>query len=179
MKLIFIYGPPASGKLTIAEELSKLTGISLFHNHLTRDLVQDIYGDELEANYDLVDKLRIDVFEYCAQKGKDLIFTYVYGGLGGDEETIIKDQVDAVESHGGKVEFVELVANEEELLRRVGNESRSKHKKLLDPNVLQKFLNAERQQSISFSNAYRIDTSFTPPKESAKLIATKIGLKFS
>jgi adenylate kinase family enzyme len=51
MKLIFIYGPPASGKLTIAEILSERTGIPLFHNHLSRDLVKDIYGDKLRDNY--------------------------------------------------------------------------------------------------------------------------------
>jgi hypothetical protein len=33
--LVYIYGPPASGKLTIAGRLSELTGIPLFHNHLT------------------------------------------------------------------------------------------------------------------------------------------------
>ncbi|MEO1956129.1 MAG: AAA family ATPase, partial [Gammaproteobacteria bacterium] len=37
MKVIFLYGPPASGKLTIAKKLADKTGISLFHNHLTFD----------------------------------------------------------------------------------------------------------------------------------------------
>lgn len=80
MKLIFIYGPPAVGKLTIAEKLSELTGIPVFHNHLSRDLVKDIYGDELVQNYALVDTIRSDVMEYCARHNTDLIFTYVYGG---------------------------------------------------------------------------------------------------
>lgn len=51
MRLIFLYGPPASGKLTIAEVLSERTGIPLFHKHLSRDLVKDIYGDKLKDNY--------------------------------------------------------------------------------------------------------------------------------
>jgi shikimate kinase len=51
MKLIFLCGPPASGKLTIAEKLSQLANIPLFHNHLSRDLVKDIYGDKLRENY--------------------------------------------------------------------------------------------------------------------------------
>lgn len=176
MKLIFIYGPPASGKLTIAEQLSKLTGTPLFHNHLTRDLVKDIYKDELKTHYGLVEKLRLDVFEYCAQNDTDLIFTYVYGGIGDDEENIIKSHIKAVESHGGKVEFVELTANNEDLLSRVNNESRHSHQKLLDPKQLQDFLETKRQISISFANAYKIDTSHTSPEEAARLIANEFGL---
>jgi cytidylate kinase len=39
MKLLFLYGPAASGKLTIARELTTLTGFALFHNHLVVDAV--------------------------------------------------------------------------------------------------------------------------------------------
>ena len=75
MKLIFIYGPPASGKLTIAEILSERTGIPLFHNHLSRDSVKDMYGDKLRDNYELVDRIRFDVLDYCSKNDTDLIFT--------------------------------------------------------------------------------------------------------
>lgn len=34
MKLMFIYGPPAAGKLTVAKALCAHTGFKLFHNHL-------------------------------------------------------------------------------------------------------------------------------------------------
>ena len=84
MKLIFIYGPPAVGKLTVAEELSEVTNIPVFHNHHSRDLVKDIYGDKLLKHYALVDKIRLDVMEYCAKNNTDLIFTYVYGGPADD-----------------------------------------------------------------------------------------------
>lgn len=42
MKLIYIYGPPASGKLTVAKELEKLTKYKLFHNHLINDVISEI-----------------------------------------------------------------------------------------------------------------------------------------
>lgn len=179
MKLIFIYGPPASGKLTIAEQLSTMTGIPLFHNHLTRDLVKDIYKDELKAHYGLVNKLRMDVFEYCAQNDTDLLFTYVYGGLDDTEDEIIKSQVQAVESHGGTVQFVELKTNDEDLLSRVGNESRRKHQKLLDPEDLQNFLQTERRVSIPFAEPFKVDTSRAQPEEAARLIANQFGLQFA
>ena len=34
MKLVFIYGPPAVGKLTVAKELAALTGFKVFHNQV-------------------------------------------------------------------------------------------------------------------------------------------------
>jgi len=42
MRLIFIYGPPATGKLTVAKELAKLTKYKIFHNHLTVDLIGSV-----------------------------------------------------------------------------------------------------------------------------------------
>ncbi|KAA1807131.1 hypothetical protein FXB61_003723 [Bacillus cereus] len=39
MKLILIFGPQAVGKMTVGQELATLTGLKLFHNHMTIDLV--------------------------------------------------------------------------------------------------------------------------------------------
>ena len=38
MKLIFLHGPPASGKFTIARALQASHGVLNFHNHLTIDV---------------------------------------------------------------------------------------------------------------------------------------------
>src|SRR5919199_4476370 len=106
MKLIFVYGPPACGKLTIAELLSRRTGIPLFHNHLSRDIVKDIYGDKLDDHYFLVDTIRLDVLDYCSKHDTDLIFTYVYQGA--DDDNNVKSLVRKIEDNGGEVIFVEL-----------------------------------------------------------------------
>ena len=42
--LVYIYGPPASGKLTVATRLSALTGMPLFHNHLTVNAVTPVFA---------------------------------------------------------------------------------------------------------------------------------------
>ena len=37
MKLIIIHGPPAVGKLAVANEIASSTGFKVFHNHLSID----------------------------------------------------------------------------------------------------------------------------------------------
>lgn len=39
MKFVLIFGPQAVGKMTVGQELAKITGLKLFHNHMTIDLV--------------------------------------------------------------------------------------------------------------------------------------------
>jgi hypothetical protein len=174
MKLIFIYGPPASGKLTIAEKLSELTKIPVFHNHHSRDIVKDIYGDDLMKHYSLVDKIRYDVMEYCAQNNTDLIFTYVYGGP--EDNAKVRRFLKTIESNGGQVLFVELTANASDLINRVDNDSRKRFKKLLDKTIMTKLTENMSMFTIPYVEALKINTSSANPVQSADMIASKLGL---
>lgn len=174
MRLIFIYGPPASGKLTVAEKLSELTGIPLFHNHLSRDLVKDIYGDKLHDNYALVDRIRFDVLDYCSKNNTDLIFTYVYEGS--DDDKNVRDFIKTIEVNDGTVLFVELTASRKDLMGRVGNESRKKFKKLTDPDTMERITKDMSIYSIPFVDPLRINTSESIPDQSAKTIVDEFRL---
>ena len=174
MKLLFLYGPPASGKLTIATRLSELTGIPLFHNHLSRDLVKDIYGDKLGAHYDLVDRIRFDVLDYCSKNHTDLIFTYVYEGT--DDDDNVRQFIKIIEDNKGEVLFIELAADREDLIERVGNESRKKYKKLTDPTKMAKITERMDIYTIPFVDPLRINTSELTPDKSAHAIAKTFGL---
>jgi hypothetical protein len=174
MKLIFLYGPPASGKLTIAQKLSEYTGIPLFHNHLSRDLVKDIYGDTLRDNYALVDRIRFDVLDYCSKNNTNLIFTYVYEGS--DDDDNVQDFIKTIENNHGKVLFIELSASKVDLISRVDNESRKKFKKLTDPVVMQKITEDMSIYSIPFVDSLKINTSESTPDESVKSIIREFKL---
>lgn len=174
MKLIFIYGAPASGKLTVAEKLSERTDIPLFHNHLSRDLVKDIYKDKLMANYALVDRIRFDVLDYCSKNDTDLIFTYVYGGPNDDKN--VREYIKIVEGNGGEVNFIELRASREDLINRVNNKSRSKYKKLTDPEIMKDITQDMSIYSITFVDSLKIDTSDSTPDESAEVIIREFKL---
>ena len=100
MNIVFLYGPPAAGKLTIGTELAGLIDYRLFHNHLTQDLAKDIYPAFDSVRFDLVHRLRCIVFEYAATRGTNLITTYVHDG-GKDDEAFVNDTIQIVQQSGG------------------------------------------------------------------------------
>lgn len=168
MKLVFIYGPPASGKLTVAEELAKITGYPVFRNHQTRDLVQGIYPGDLMGNYELVNTLREAVLTYCARHGTSIIFTFVYDGPADD--SVVSNRIEAVTAHGGDVLLVELYAPHDVLLTRVSDVSRMNHKKLTDRDTLASLLERVPYPSLPYDSVLKIDTSKHAPAEAAALI---------
>jgi shikimate kinase len=176
MNLIFLYGPPATGKLTVANELVKLTGYKLFHNHLTQDLVNDIYPEFNSLRFELVHRLRLDTFEYAAKNNTDLIFTFVYADMD-DDKNFVKKTVETVEKSGGQVLFVQLTAPVEELMSRVGHESRQKFQKIKNPDKLREVLGrVDLNTKVDYENVLKIDTSKNSPIESANLIVNYFGL---
>jgi AAA domain len=168
MRLFFIYGPPASGKLTIAQELSKRTGLPVFHNHQTRDIVHGIYPSTLMQHYDLVDDLRDTVFRYCAEHNTDIIFTFVYEGP--EDDATVARKVATITQHGGSVAFIELGASHADLLNRVDNTSRFAHKKLTDRQELQRLLDNHPFSSVPYDNILKLDTSKLDPTATADRI---------
>ena len=44
MKLVFLIGGAAVGKMTVGQELMKITGLQLFHIHMTIEPVSEIFG---------------------------------------------------------------------------------------------------------------------------------------
>ena len=120
MILLFLHGPPASGKLTVALELEKLTGYRVFHNHLTVDLVGSIFPFGTEPFIQLREEIWLATFLLAAQTGTSLIFTFA------PEQTVNKDFIEkattAVESNGGEVVFVELVCSDARVSKAGGNQ---------------------------------------------------------
>src|SRR5712692_2863677 len=108
MRLVFIYGPPASGKLTVATELARLTGFKLFHNHVSIQFVQSIFEFGTKTFWRLAGKYRLEMIEAAAREGIDTIFTFVYGK--GEDDRFVKHVVKMVRSHHGQVCFVGSIA---------------------------------------------------------------------
>jgi hypothetical protein len=78
MPVVFLYGPPAAGKLTVAKELSALTSYKLFDNHVTIDWANQFFDFGTEPFWRLVERFRWSVFEEAVASGIGVISTFVY-----------------------------------------------------------------------------------------------------
>ncbi len=173
MKLIFIHGAPAVGKLTIARALATLTGFRLFHNHLTVDLVSSLFPFGSEPFVRLREQIWLAAFAEAAKDNLSLIFTF------NPERTVneafIQQTIQVIEAEGGKVIFVELTCDQEELERRLEQPSRKEFGKLAS---------VERYKSLKSEGAFNfpkvpseisIDTTDKSPTDTARVISDHIG----
>jgi len=128
MYVIFIYGPVASGKYTIASALSKELGIPLFHNHLTVDLVSSLFEFGSAPFISLREEIWLASFSTASIAKQSFIFTFA------PEATVspnfIEQAVSVVCSSNGTVYFIELTCADIEIERRIGEVSRADFGKL-------------------------------------------------
>jgi hypothetical protein len=126
MNLVFVYGPPAAGKLTVAKELSKITGYKVFNNHLLVGCVSDIFSYDdpkwKETRNRLARKYRLELYAEAAKAGIDLVTTY--GGSSKNAFDFFADVVKEVEKNNGNVYFAQLMPTKEALMERVTAPSR-------------------------------------------------------
>ena len=170
MQLIFIYGPVASGKLTIARELAARTGTALFHNHLVVDAVGAVFPFGSEPFSRLREQFWMTVFEEAARRDRSLIFTFA------PEPTVAEDFPDRaralVERHGGRVVFIALELTREEQERRLVAADRAAFGKLRDLSLLRS-LRPQFEQSMAAMPrpALTLDAGKLAPADSAAAIA--------
>lgn len=78
MNFVAVFGPPAVGKMTVGQEIAKLTGYPLLHNHMTIDLVTELFDFGTPPFCKLVPAFRqMLVSEAAASDLPGLIFTFV------------------------------------------------------------------------------------------------------
>jgi hypothetical protein len=178
--LVYLYGPPAVGKLTVATELHALTGIPLFHNHLTIDAVKAVFAFKSPPFVDVVHRLRVDVFETAARHGIDVLFTNNSVWDLPDGRALFVGFAETarqrVEDAGGRVAFVQLTAPVDVLATRVGAPSRNERGKLADPARLRVLLE-QLDPAPLHADDFVIDTTTTEPKAAAAAIAARFGLR--
>ncbi len=169
MKLVYIYGPPAAGKYTVASEVARLTGFRLFHNHLTIDAVQPVFDFGTATFWRLVFQFREAVIEAAAQDGVDLIYTSVYGHP--DDLPLVNRRFGLVESAGGEVCLVRLSCDIDVLETRLPSSSRADMRKLTDVEVFRASQTAKDIFSpIPGRSSLTIDTTRLSPNDAAMRI---------
>jgi chloramphenicol 3-O-phosphotransferase len=168
MKLIFLHGAPAVGKLSVARELAMLTGFRLFHNHLTVDLVGSLFPFGSEPFVNLREQIWLAAFREAARNDVSLIFTF------NPERTVregfIQETIKAVGSEGGEVIFFELTCTEAEIENRMDDASRKEFGKLTSVEQYRSLKSAGAFSFPKLPNGLSLDTTNHPPAETAALI---------
>ncbi|MBK3497028.1 AAA family ATPase [Viridibacillus sp. YIM B01967] len=186
MKFVLIFGPQAVGKMTVGQELAKITGLKLFHNHMTIDLVSHFFDYSTKEGKRLVSLFRQEIFEEVSKSNLyGMIFTYVWAfDLQADWDYV--NQVSQLfESRGGTVYFVELEADLEEKLERNKSSNRLEHKPSKrdiewSENDLKESMEKYRLNSlegeIKYSNYIKINNTNLSAEEVVKIVKGKFHL---
>lgn len=183
MNLLVLIGSGAVGKMTVGQELMKITDYRLFHNHHMIEPVIEIFG---KLDGAVVSKLREDIFDaFIKTDYSGLIFTFMWAFDMQSDWDYIKSLSDKFEATGGNVYYVELVADKAVRVERNKTENRLKNKaskrdimvsedRMLREETEYRLVSNEGE--IPFKNYMKIDNTNLEPWEVAAMIKERFKL---
>lgn len=183
MKLVFLIGNSAVGKMTVGQELMKLTGLRLFHNHMMIEPVLDIFG---AFRGETILKLREVVFqEFAKSDNYGMIHTIMWAFDMPSDWDYIAHVAQIFQQQGAEVYYVELVASQEIRLQRNETPNRLQHKaskRDLEASRARLLRDDENHRleslpgEIPFANYIKIDNSNLTPDAVAAMIRDHFAL---
>ncbi len=185
--LVIILGPHAVGKMTVGQELEKITGLRLFHNHMSIELTRKLFSMEDKEWGILNNTIRQTVFELFA-KGNfpGLIFTYMFAFDWQKEYDYIYDLINLFKTNGANCYVVELCADFDVRLVRNRSENRllnKESKRDVEQSEIEmrktssKFrLNSYDGEKLPFENYIKIDNTNLSPEEVARIIKSHFNI---
>ena len=178
MKLVLIIGAGAVGKMTVGQELMKITNLRLFHNHMMIEPVIEIFG---KFKGDTILKLREVIFDdFINDDNEGMIHTCIWGfDIKSDWEYI-----DNLAKKFDEIYCVELIASQDVRLERNKTENRlinkaskrdieSSNKRLLNEDAHRL---VSKDGEIPFKNYLRINNENIDAKDVAKMIKEAFNL---
>ena len=177
MKLVFILGDAAVGKMTVGQELMKITDLRLFHNHMTIEPTMEIMG---RFDGKLRDDMRELIFRhFAASDNYGMIFTYMMDFDMQSEWDYLEHVKSIFAPYDTEFYYVELIAPQEVRLQRNKTENRLLHKpskrdiEVSDQRLLRDDANhrcVSYPGEIPFENYLRIENADLPAAEAARRI---------
>jgi tRNA uridine 5-carbamoylmethylation protein Kti12 len=172
MKLIILYGPPAAGKLTIANELASIADIKVFDNHQVIDIIEPIvtrkYADFAKLIYDTQ---RSIIKATVKADQLNVVITFPYAAnLEGDVD-FLTELVNSTREQGSEAYPVFLTCDTEMLMKRVLEPSRKTYGKITTTEIMGQMI-----EMHDFDTPLQItgNATFNTKDMSAKDVATEI-----
>ena len=153
---VFIIGAPASGKMTIGQELSKLTGATLFFNHQPIDFALEIYQDFTEEMWEFVRGINFSFLGTSARNHRSVILTGVIDFSNDYQLIYLKQIQNLLDDYHQEILFVELETSLEERLRRNRTENRLKHK------PLKRHIEASEREILETAETLQLNSQHQP-----------------
>jgi hypothetical protein len=175
MKLLFLHGAPAAGKLTVAKALLRIVPGRLMDNHAAIDLALTIFDFGAPGFWELVHDVRRSAMNAAAEHRVPLLVTTFCYAEPEDREQF--GQIEAiVQRHGGKLLPVFLHCSREEALRRVGHPDRVARRKISSGEHLIRELDRYDLTAVPRADCLKLDTSINPADVTAQEIVHHFGL---
>ena len=183
MKLVFIMGNAAVGKMTVGQELMKITDLRLFHNHMTIEPVLEIMGT---FDGQLIQDMRELIFRrFAASSNYGMIFTIMMAFDMQSDWDYLEHVKSIFQPYGTEFYYVELIAPQEVRLQRNKTENRLQNKpskrdlEVSDRRLLRDDENhrcVSYPGEIPFDNYLRIENADLPAAAVAQMIKERFDL---
>ena len=175
MKLLFLHGAPAAGKLTVAKALLRIVPGRLMDNHVAIDLALTIFDFGAPGFWELVHDVRRSAMNAAAEHRVPLLVTtFCYAEPEDREQFGQIEQI--VQRHGAKLLPVFLHCSREEALRRVGHPDRVARRKISSGEHLIRELDRYDLTAVPRADCLKLDTSINPADVTAQEIVEHFGL---
>ena len=175
MKLIFLHGSPAVGKLTVAKALLRLVPARLMDNHANVDLARTVFDFGAPGFWELVHASRCVALEAAAKHGVPLLVT-TYCYVAPHDLADYEEFEAIVRRYDGKMHSVFLHCAREEALQRVGNVDRVQRGKVTSAEGLIDFVDGMTFTSVPREDCISFDTGAMLPDAVAQGIVDRFGL---
>ena len=171
------------GKMTVGQELMKITDLRLYHGHMDIEPVIEIFGKRVSS---AVTRIREVIFdEFVKSDLYGMIFTFMWALDVQDDWDYLDRLVDIFRHNGADIYYIELVAPQEIRLERNKTENRQLNKASkrniefstsLILNEDSNYRLVSNEGEIPFENYMKIDNSYIAPDVVAEMIKERFSL---